>query len=76
MLKPAHATNKRSNRTLAVITKPDTLIPGSESEDMYVSLARNQDVEFRLGWHVLKNMDSEMGVWSLAGRNVKEEEFF
>jgi hypothetical protein len=29
---------------------------------MYVSLVRNQDVEFRLGWHVLKNMDSETGV--------------
>jgi hypothetical protein len=40
---------------------------------MYVSLARNQDVEFRLGWHVLKNMDSEMGVWSLADRDIKEE---
>lgn len=43
---------------------------------MYVSLAKNQDVEFRLGWHVLKNMDSETGVWSLADRDGKEEEFF
>jgi hypothetical protein len=49
---------------------------GSESEAMYVSLARNQDVEFRLGWHVLKNMDSEPGEWSLADRDTKEEEFF
>jgi hypothetical protein len=43
---------------------------------MYVSLARNQDVEFRLGWHILKNMDSETGEWSLADRDVKEEGFF
>ena len=76
VLKLARAADKKVNRTLGVITKPDTLIAGSESEAMYVSLARNQDVEFRLGWHVLKNMDSEKGEWSLADRGVKEEEFF
>ena len=76
VLKLARVTDKNGIRTLGVITKPDTLIAGSESEAMYVSLARNQDVEFRLGWHVLKNMDSETGEWSLADRNVKEEEFF
>lgn len=43
---------------------------------MYVSLARNQDVEFRLGWHVLKNMDSELGQWSLMDRDINEEAFF
>ncbi|PMD66783.1 uncharacterized protein K444DRAFT_659015 [Hyaloscypha bicolor E] len=76
VLKLARAADKKGNRTLGVITKPDTLIASSESEAMYVSLARNQDVEFRLGWHVLKNMDSETGEWSLADRDVKEEEFF
>ena len=76
VLKLARAADKKGNRTLGVITKPDTLVAGSESEAMYVSLARNQDVEFRLGWHVLKNMDSETGEWSLADRDVKEEEFF
>ena len=76
VLKLARAADKKGNRTLGVITKPDTLIAGSESEAMYVSLAKNQDVEFRLGWHVLKNMDSETGEWSLADRDVKEEEFF
>lgn len=76
VLKLARAADEKGNRTLGVITKPDTLIAGSESEAMYVSLARNQDVEFRLGWHVLKNMDSETGEWSLADRGVKEEEFF
>ncbi|RPA92075.1 dynamin family protein [Choiromyces venosus 120613-1] len=76
VLKLARAADKKGNRTLGVITKPDTLIAGSESEAMYVSLARNQDVEFRLGWHVLKNMDSETGEWSLADREVREEAFF
>lgn len=76
VLKLARAADKKGTRTLGVITKPDTLIAGSESEAMYVSLARNQDVEFRLGWHVLKNMDSETGTWSLADRDIKEGEFF
>jgi hypothetical protein len=48
VLKLARAANKSSNQTLGVITKPDTLISGSESKAMYVSLTRNQDVEFRL----------------------------
>lgn len=76
VLKLARLADSKGSRTLGVITKPDTLIPDSESEAMYISLARNQDVEFRLGWHVLKNMDSETGKWSLRDRDVKEEEFF
>ncbi|KAF2804533.1 uncharacterized protein BDZ99DRAFT_491056 [Mytilinidion resinicola] len=63
VLKLARTADRAGTRTLGVITKPDTLIPDSESEAMYVSLARNQDVEFRLGWHVLRNMDSETGKW-------------
>lgn len=76
VLKLARAADKSGSRTLGVITKPDTLIAGSETEAMYVSLARNQDVQFRLGWHVLKNMDSETGEWSLMDRDIREEKFF
>jgi len=76
VLKLARTADKKGHRTLGVITKPDTLIEGSESEAMYVSLTRNQDVEFRLGWHVLKNMDSETGEWSLGDRDTKEVFFF
>ena len=76
VLKLARAADKQGTRTLGVITKPDTLIAGSESEAMYVSLAKNQDVHFRLGWHVLKNMDSEKGKWTLANRDIEEKDFF
>ncbi|KAI3327306.1 vacuolar sorting protein [Xylariaceae sp. AK1471] len=76
VLKLARLADPVGNRTLGVITKPDTLIPGSESEALYISLARNQEVEFRLGWHVLKNMDSETGKWSLAQRDAREGQFF
>ena len=61
VLKLARAVDSSGTRTLGVITKPDDLIPGSEREALYLSLARNQQVEFRLGWHVLKNIDSEKG---------------
>ncbi|KAH7072271.1 P-loop containing nucleoside triphosphate hydrolase protein [Paraphoma chrysanthemicola] len=76
VLKLARAADRNGTRTLGVITKPDTLIPGSASEMMYVSLAQNLDVEFRLGWHVLRNMDSETGAWSLSKRDGEEKNFF
>ena len=52
VLKLASAANKKGNRTLRVVTKHDTLVAGSESEAIYISLAENQDAEFRLGWHM------------------------
>lgn len=76
VLKLAREADRTGNRTLGVITKPDTLIRGSESENMYIKLARNLDVEFRLGWHVLKNMDSETGLSSLRKRDEEEKRFF
>ncbi|KAG9227968.1 P-loop containing nucleoside triphosphate hydrolase protein [Amylocarpus encephaloides] len=76
VLKLARAADEEGNRTLGVITKPDMLVPDSESEAMYVSLAKNQDVEFRLGWHVLRNLDSELGKGSLVDRDINEAELF
>ncbi|KAK4118379.1 hypothetical protein N657DRAFT_606320 [Parathielavia appendiculata] len=76
VLKLARTADPSGTRTLGVITKPDTLIPGGGSEALYVSLARNQEVEFRHGWHVLKNMDSEKGSWSVATRDAEEAKFF
>ncbi|KAF7516649.1 hypothetical protein PCG10_002038 [Penicillium crustosum] len=51
VLRLAREADPSGNRTLGVISKPDMLVPGSESEASFVSLAKNQDVEFRLGWH-------------------------
>jgi hypothetical protein len=48
VLKLARAADRAGTRTLGVITKPNTLIPGSDSKVMYMSLAQNLDVEFRL----------------------------
>ncbi|KAK4172569.1 putative vacuolar sorting protein VPS1 [Triangularia setosa] len=76
VLKLARAVDSTGSRTLGVITKPDDLTPGSDREALYLSLARNQQFEFRLGWHVLKNMDSEKGTSTLDERDANEAEFF
>lgn len=39
---------------------------------MYVSLAQILDVEFRLGWQVLRNVDVGTGAWSLFKSDSKE----
>ncbi|KAK4221389.1 dynamin family protein [Podospora fimiseda] len=76
VLKLARKADPTGNRILGVITKPDTLTPGSASESLYLALARNQEVEFRLGWHVVRNMDSEKGSWTHSQRDKEESDFF
>ena len=63
-------------RTMGVITKPDTLIPGSESEASFLNLAKNEDVTFRLGWHLLRNRDFNMRDHSTEERDQEEKDFF
>ncbi|OTB00476.1 hypothetical protein M426DRAFT_324256 [Hypoxylon sp. CI-4A] len=78
VLNLAQTLDKHGTRTMGVITKPDTLVPGSGSERLYVSLAKNKEVKFDLGWHVLKNLDSETQKESsmLGHRNTEETRFF
>uniref|UniRef100_A0A093UU45 Interferon-induced GTP-binding protein Mx1 n=1 Tax=Talaromyces marneffei PM1 TaxID=1077442 RepID=A0A093UU45_TALMA len=76
VLRLARNADESGYRTMGVITKPDVLIPGSETEKMFVSLAKNQEVDFRLGWHVLKNMDTEKARGTLSDRDAQEREFF
>lgn len=63
-------------RTLGIITKPDTLHAGSDSEKAYLVLARNEDVHFRLGWHVLRNRDFDTREVSAERRDEMERDFF
>ncbi|KAF2795082.1 hypothetical protein K505DRAFT_360520 [Melanomma pulvis-pyrius CBS 109.77] len=72
----ARELDPKGTRTLGLITKPDTLDAGSDSEAAYVKLAQNMDVVFRLGWHVLKNRNYEMRDASLTEHDKAEEEFF
>lgn len=64
------------DRTLGLITKPDTLDVGSESERAYLELAQNKDVNLRLGWHVVRNRDFSMRNATNAERDIAEKAFF
>jgi GTP-binding protein EngB required for normal cell division len=63
-------------RTMGLITKPDTLDVGSDSESYFFRLAQNLEEELSLGWHVLKNRNFEERNVSSAERDAIEKEFF
>merc|ERR1711881_454712 len=56
-------------RTLGIITKPDkTETP--EREAQFLELARNENINFKLGWHVLRNRaPNEMNIQRGAQAN-------
>jgi hypothetical protein len=58
ILRNARNVDPQGLRTLGIITKPDLLVKGSKSEQAFITLARNEDVKFSLGWHMVKNLDS------------------
>ena len=63
-------------RTLGLITKPDTLPRGSESEAQFLQLAGNTNIFFRLGWHVVRNRDYESRDSTTEQRDLAESLFF
>lgn len=76
VLKLAKEVDAEGTRTLGVITKPDTLSVGSDSEAGFVSLSLNEDIHFRLGWHIVRNRNYEERSASTAIRNGNESAFF
>lgn len=72
----AHELDPAGVRTLGLITKPDTLDAGSDSEQAYAKLAENKDVVLGLGWHVLKNRSYEKRNASSTERDKDEDDFF
>lgn len=76
VIKLAKDIDSKGHRTLGIITKPDTLPVGSKMEVACANLARNQVIEFRLGWHVLRNRDYKTTNTSMEARDIAEEQFF
>ncbi|KAK2744858.1 hypothetical protein FQN57_004182 [Myotisia sp. PD_48] len=74
--KYARKIDRTGMRTMGLITKPDTLDQGSETERSYLELAQNKDVKFLLGWHVLRNRDFSTRHASTAERDQQEKDFF
>lgn len=66
----------KGDRTLGIITKPDRLPPGSGAELAFLQLAQNEDIFFKLGWHVLKNRSYEEANFSFLERNESEASYF
>ena len=76
VLKRAREVDPQGLRTLGIVTKPDTLSPGSALEKDFLSLARNEDVKFQLGWHVVRNVDTGGGDGSTVNRDEQETLYF
>jgi hypothetical protein len=76
VLQRAKEVDPDGERTLGVITKPDSIPVGSEKEDAFVKLAKNEEIFFGLGWHALRNRCYEERNDTFEQRNQKEEIFF
>ncbi|KAE8440607.1 hypothetical protein EG329_007036 [Mollisiaceae sp. DMI_Dod_QoI] len=72
----ARAVDPKGLRTLGLITKPDTLDEGSDSERFFIELSQNKDVKFRLGWNVLRNRSYATRDASTSERDIEEADFF
>ena len=76
ILTKVRKVDPEGDRTLGVITKPDRLPAGSDSERSFIDLASNADIFFKLGWHVLKNRTFEEDGCTLMERNSSEAIWF
>lgn len=76
VLSRAKIVDPEGRRTLGIITKPDTIPIGSEKEDAYIGLAKNMNISFGLGWHVLRNRKYEERSDTFLERNRVEDLFF
>lgn len=72
----ARQIDQSGMRTLGLITKPDKIDMGSDSEKYYVELAQNLNVKLHLGWHVLRNRSHATADDTIEERDNRETEFF
>lgn len=76
ILTKVRKVDPNGERTLGIITKPDRLEVNSGTEQAFLGLARNEDVFFNLGWHVLKNRKFEEQSYTFLQRNAAEIAWF
>ena len=65
-----------TDRTLGIITKPDTLTEGGKDEELFIKLADNREVPLGCGWHLLKNSSTDTPFTNFQERNKSEVSFF
>jgi hypothetical protein len=68
--------NPDGERTIAIITRPDFLIPGSKRESEYLQFIQVGAAELGIKCYSTKNQDSENGITNLEDRENEEVEFF
>lgn len=71
----ARTFDPNGTRTLGILTKPDTLVAGSEGEQFYVELTQNT-ANFPLGWHIICNWNYASSKASATERDQAEADFF
>lgn len=79
MISLAKVADPGGLRTIGVITKPDKLLQhGARSRKSFEKLAMNdvENREFKLGWYVLKNRDSQSPNYTTTDREADEKSFF
>ena len=75
ILKLAREADKDNERTLGILTKPDTLEEGTKNQETFVSLVNNEDIILGLGWHTLRNRAHGEEEYSPTERNEAEATF-
>ncbi|KAL9613031.1 MAG: hypothetical protein Q9167_002421 [Letrouitia subvulpina] len=76
VLTKAREVDQDGERTIGIITKPDTLRDGTTLEREFLALARNEDIKFERGWHVVRNLDLGAGEGETKDRDTEESLFF
>jgi hypothetical protein len=72
----ARSADPGGDRTLGIITKPDTLHSGSNTLKAFQSLVMDQKNRLKLGWNVLRNRDYDARNSTNEERDKAEEIFF
>lgn len=76
VLQMARTHDREGSRTMGIITKADTLHTGSASELSFLTLAKNEHISFRHGWHLLRNPDYHERNSAAFDRDQVEKTFF
>ncbi|OJJ05778.1 hypothetical protein ASPVEDRAFT_137873 [Aspergillus versicolor CBS 583.65] len=76
LLEMVRQFDRKGERTLGIVTRPDTLQSGSEGEDSVLQLLRNERINLPLGWHVLRNHYPDEPAISDNARDQQERAFF
>lgn len=76
VLNIAQKYDPQYQRVLGIVTQPDVPDSGSDDEEYYLQLIRNEKIKLQLGWHVLRNRSFETASISDDARDTQEKDFF